>query len=213
MLLTDFDGTLTQHDFFEMAVEHLVPPGGPDYWSQYLSGEITHFDALKNIFNRIRATDDQIMQIARRCELEPLLGDCVARLNGAGWQVEIVSAGCSWYIARLLAERGIELQVHSNPGDNDPHQGLVMNRYPHPRYHDHQRGVSKEAIVRDALDRYQDVAFAGDGRPDIDAARLVADHRRFARRMLAECLDAEGLPYRNFDRWSDIAEILVQETG
>ena len=46
VLVTDFDGTMTRRDFFQLVVERLLPPGTPDYWGEYLAGRITHFEAL-----------------------------------------------------------------------------------------------------------------------------------------------------------------------
>ena len=63
-------------------------------------------------------------------------------------------------------------------------------------------GVSKVAIVRDALNRSDSVAFAGDGRPDLRPALLVQPRLRFARGWLAEALS---------ERWSQIAD-QVQKT-
>ena len=58
--------------------------------------------------------------------------------------------------------------------------------------------------------RAGDVAFAGDGFPDAEAARLVSDDLRFAASAdLADTLRSEGLPFQAFDTWSDIARALV----
>jgi 2-hydroxy-3-keto-5-methylthiopentenyl-1-phosphate phosphatase len=53
-LITDFDGTLTRHDFFRLAVERLLPAGVPDYWQEYLAGRLTHFQAMQAYYAAIR---------------------------------------------------------------------------------------------------------------------------------------------------------------
>ncbi|MBV8130349.1 MAG: hypothetical protein JO114_22090, partial [Planctomycetaceae bacterium] len=35
LLVTDFDGTMTRHDFYMLAARSLLPPDMPDYWAQY----------------------------------------------------------------------------------------------------------------------------------------------------------------------------------
>ena len=53
------------------------------------------------------------------------------------------------------------------------------------------------------------MAFAGDGYPDEDAARLVPGHLRFARGDLAESLTKHGEPFQTFSVWSEIAQRLL----
>jgi 2-hydroxy-3-keto-5-methylthiopentenyl-1-phosphate phosphatase len=55
LLVTDFDGTMTRHDFYKLAAKSLLPPDIPDYWARYRAGQMTHFEALQAIFASIRA--------------------------------------------------------------------------------------------------------------------------------------------------------------
>jgi 2-hydroxy-3-keto-5-methylthiopentenyl-1-phosphate phosphatase len=55
------------------------------------------------------------------------------------------------------------------------------------------------------------VAFAGDGFPDVQAARLVPPELRFARGALAESLANWGESFRPFVVWSDIAQALTAD--
>jgi len=73
------------------------------------------------------------------------------------------------------------------------------------------KGVSKVAIVQDALNRSDRVAFAGDGRPDLRPALLVQPQLRFARGWLAEALSERGEKFHLFERWSQIAD-QIQKT-
>ena len=50
VLVTDFDGTLTRRDFYRLVIDELLPPGTPDFWAEYLAGEITHFEAIRKTF-------------------------------------------------------------------------------------------------------------------------------------------------------------------
>jgi 2-hydroxy-3-keto-5-methylthiopentenyl-1-phosphate phosphatase len=210
LLVTDFDGTLTERDFYQLAVERLVPADLPDHWAAYRAGRTTHFDALAAIFASIRATDERaLLDVAHDMHLQPGLAEHLGRLRTAGWDVAVVSAGCGWYIERLLGEAGVELEVHANPGEFVPGGGLRMRRPGDPRFRSHELGVDKAAVVRDALRRVPTVAFAGDGYPDLDAARLVAPAWRYARGDLAAAADAEGLTYQPFARWADVVDGLL----
>jgi 2-hydroxy-3-keto-5-methylthiopentenyl-1-phosphate phosphatase len=73
-------------------------------------------------------------------------------------------------------------------------------------------GIDKAAVVRAGIAQGRRVAFAGDGYPDADAARLVSAEFRFARGDLAGLLAREGLRFRRFERWSEIAEWLCRDS-
>jgi len=77
-------------------------------------------------------------------------------------------------------------------------------------YCSRETGVDKAAVVSDALQRYQRVAFAGDGRPDFDAALVVKPDDRFARGWLSHELQKRRQPFHHFEKWSEIADRLCE---
>jgi 2,3-diketo-5-methylthio-1-phosphopentane phosphatase len=210
VLVSDFDGTMTRHDFYQLAVQRLLPPGVPDYWAAYRDGSITHFEALRSYFAAIRASEDEVLAVVNAMELDPELPAAVASLRRAGWGVVVTSAGCNWYIRKLLAAAGVELEVHANPGRFEAGKGLVMEMPTGPPFWSATLGVDKAGVVRGYLEEGRTVGFAGDGFPDAEAARLVAAELRFARSDLAAVLRSEGLPFQAFTTWSDIADMLLQ---
>src|SRR4051812_9896918 len=128
VLVSDFDGTMTRHDFYRLALETLLPAETPDHWAEYRAGAITHFEALRLYFAAIRADEKTVLAVVRRMELDPGLPAAVASLMRAGWAVVITSAGCDWYIRRLLADAGvevdIEVDIQANPGRFEAGKGL-----------------------------------------------------------------------------------------
>jgi 2,3-diketo-5-methylthio-1-phosphopentane phosphatase len=210
VLVSDFDGTMTRQDFYRLVIATLLPPNTPDYWSEYLAGRLTHFETLQRYFAAIRATEAEVRAVVDRLELDPQLPQSVLALRAAGWDVVVTSAGCSWYIDRLLKAAGVQIEVHANPGRFVEGQGLLLELPTHSPYFSPKLGIDKAAVVRRYLADGRTVAFAGDGYPDIDAARLVPDHLRFARDHLAEALTRERLPFTPFEVWSDIARVLLQ---
>ncbi len=208
LFVSDFDGTMTRHDFYKLARETLLPSDLPDYWAEYRAERMTHFEALQAYFAAIRADEAEVLSVVGRMELDPNLPDALRRLREAGWEVVVTSAGCDWYIRILLARAGVDLPVWSNPGRFEAGRGLRMTLPERGPYFSPTLGVDKAAVVREGLSRGLPVAFAGDGFPDIDAARLVSGELRFARGDLADSLDRERLPYHRFECWSEIAELL-----
>lgn len=208
LLVSDFDGTMTREDFYQLALKHLLPPDVTNFWIDYRAGRITHFQALQAYFAAIQADEADVRAIVARMQLDPQLAPAVADLDRAGWDVVITSAGCAWYIRILLAEAGVDLPVHSNPGRFEQGRGLLMELPAPGPFFSPTIGVDKAAVVRQGLLDHRRVAFAGDGFPDVGAARLVPEPLRFARADLAEALTSEGLGFQPFDCWSEVARSL-----
>jgi 2-hydroxy-3-keto-5-methylthiopentenyl-1-phosphate phosphatase len=100
--------------------------------------------------------------------------------------------------------------LHANPGRFVAGQGLLMDLPRDSPYFSPTHGIDKAGIVRHHLAAGSVVAFAGDGFPDIDAARLVQPDLRFARGDLAQVLTSSGQQFRPFLVWSEIAQALTQ---
>ena len=210
VLVSDFDGTMTRHDFYKLAIEKLVPRGTPDFWSEYRAGTITHFEALRRYFAAIRKSEAEVLAVVNGMELDPELPVAVASLRRADWSVVVTSAGCSWYIQRLLASAGVDIEVHANPGRFEAGKGLLMEMPTDSPYLSAALGIDKAEVVRRHLGQGRRVAFAGDGFPDAESARLVPGDLRFARGDLADVLKSEDLAFHEFETWSDIARVLLK---
>src|SRR5690606_2255628 len=130
VLVTDFDGTITQRDFYQVYLERLLPDDAPDFWAKYLAGQINHFEALRAIFSYVPAGEEALAGLTREMHLEPALPTALELLRQAGWNVVVVSAGCRWYIDLLLREAAVSLEVHANPGRIDDAGRLIME-WPH----------------------------------------------------------------------------------
>lgn len=209
VLVSDFDGTITDNEFYALVRARYMPPGTRDAWKEYLRGQIRHFDAMAGVFANAPTDAAALERLLAEMKPDPAFGASARRLHDAGWDLVVASAGSAWYIQRILQAARVDVPVHANPGHIEPGGGLVLERpYASPFYSD-EIGIDKAAVVRDALTRYDNVAFAGDGPLDFDAAVLVRPAYRFARGMLAQVMDERGTEYRAFGRWSEIVDMLV----
>jgi 2,3-diketo-5-methylthio-1-phosphopentane phosphatase len=213
VLVSDFDGTMTENDFYKLVAERLLPPDALSPWQDYRAGRITHFTALQRIFGRIRATPEELDTLVEDMRPDPGLAASVARLRHAGWEVIVASAGCDWYIRKVLARAGVEVAVYSNPGVHVLPEGSLRMEPPDSPFTCLETGVDKAAIVRFHRESGAVVAFAGDGYADLPAALETPATMRFARADLAEALDARGEKYRSFTAWSEIADALLAQGG
>jgi 2-hydroxy-3-keto-5-methylthiopentenyl-1-phosphate phosphatase len=210
ILVSDFDGTMTRRDFFQLVTENLLPADMPDYWGEYLAGEITHFEALQSIFGSVTAGETALTALVGRMELDPAMKTEVEALREDGWAVVVASAGCDWYIRKLLVEAGVAIEAHSNPGLIEDDR-LVMKLPTGSDFYSEETGIDKVAVVFHAMARARTVAFAGDGRTDLAPSLLVPPSLRFARGVLAEELTQLGQKFRPFNRWSEVSRALREQ--
>jgi 2,3-diketo-5-methylthio-1-phosphopentane phosphatase len=208
-LVCDFDGTLTRHDFYGLTRARWWSHETTTPWDDYLAGRITHFDALNLIFARVRGEEADIRAMVDQMELDPTVPEAFRRLHEAGWSITIASAGCEWYISHLLSRVTTPFTLYANPGRFSPATGLVMTRPTECKFYSPGTGIDKVAVVRDALAKNARVAFAGDGPPDLPAAKLVAPEQRFARGWLADALKAEGQSFHPLVSLESLAKSLL----
>jgi 2-hydroxy-3-keto-5-methylthiopentenyl-1-phosphate phosphatase len=210
IFISDYDGTITDKDFYSLLAERYIPRETPDYFVQYRQGQITHFEAMAAYFAFAPTEEEQLEELLAASQADPDLGESAALLMHAGWELWVVSAGSSWYVERVLKRAGVAATVYSNPGRLENGRGLVLERLdPSSPFHSTSVGVDKSAVVRHALNVADAVAFAGDGPPDFPPAVLVQPELRFARGFLAEALREHGETFQPFSRWSEIARKLA----
>jgi 2-hydroxy-3-keto-5-methylthiopentenyl-1-phosphate phosphatase len=210
VLVTDFDGTMTDRDFYSLVVEQLLPRDVSDYWIDYRAGKLTHFEALQKYFQAITTDESTVLKLINQMKLVPNLKESVSQLEASGWRIVIASAGCKWYIDKLLSKADVSLEVHANPGRFESGRGLLMELPIESPFLSHQHGINKAGIVRHFLEAGAMVAYAGDGFPDVEAAKMVTVDLRFARRDLADVLKRDGEGFQPFECWSEIADRLIE---
>jgi 2,3-diketo-5-methylthio-1-phosphopentane phosphatase len=208
-LVSDFDGTITDNDFYALIADRYMPEGAPDYFAAYRAGRLTHFEAMQAFFHHAPCDNASLGELLGQTRPDPALGDSVQKLDSRGWDLIVVSAGSSWYIERIFNASGVRATIHSNPGTIEDGRGLVLRLPKESPFFSPHVGIDKGAVVRDAIGRYRKVAFAGDGLPDVEPALLVPPQLRFARRLLAEVLESRGERYRGFERWQDVVDGIV----
>ncbi|MDD4701859.1 MAG: MtnX-like HAD-IB family phosphatase, partial [Desulfovibrio sp.] len=204
ILVTDFDGTITTHDFYKLVVENLLTPEDLAPWQEYREGKTTHLSALQQILAKVRASESELNALALDMNPDPRLSTSVASLRKAGWEIVVASAGCDWYIRRILAAANVDLEVYSNPTNFEANGSLHMQGPVDSPYYCRETGVDKAGIVRSYTRQGYTVAFAGDGFADLPAALGVTPDLRFARADLAAALGRYHEDFHTFSVWSDV---------
>lgn len=214
VLVTDFDGTMTLVDFFDVVLNHIPAGSIPDYWGECEAGRITHVEALNAIFQYAPHDITTLRSYLPETRLDPQASAAIHKLRQGGWDLLVVSAGCQWYIDELLRPVQPLPRIIANPG-NVAENGLWMGWPPETSlWYSAHFGVDKSRIIQFLVDSGRDVAFAGDGRPDLVAMEFIGDGRRYAKGWLAEQLDQSGRTSIPFHNWSEIVtDLLTRSSG
>jgi len=203
--VTDFDGTITDDDFFQYVTDAFLDEDALEPWRLYLAGRLTHFEALRRIYGSLRAGEDEMAALLATVRVDADVVPTFELLRGAGVTVVIASAGCDFYINALLGNeiRRLGIGLVTNPSRYSRKNGLVMERLPEASpFRDEDVGISKAQVVAGLRDDGFRVVFAGDGPPDIEPAR-IAD-AVFARGRLLDLCAAEGIATERFGGYADI---------
>jgi 2-hydroxy-3-keto-5-methylthiopentenyl-1-phosphate phosphatase len=207
ILVSDFDGTMTSLDFYQVALEYL-PGSAASIWERHQRKEIGLFEALAGIFARLHCSEAQMEVLLKRVGLDLGIKKACTRLLASGWRLVIASAGCAWYIEKLLAPLNIEAEIHANPGHFSEQEGLIMELPMASPFFSRETGIDKTRLVHEALG-HSIVAFAGDGPPDLGPTLLVPPSHRFAKGLLAEELRERGEGFIRFQSWSEMVDSLL----
>lgn len=209
VLVSDFDGTITKKDFFHYVIDELLTDADITPWEDYLAGNITHFEALSRIYQKIRIDTEEFHEFINGIQIEDCFLDTVDFCLSNNINIYVVSAGADYYIKHIFEELGIRnnISIISNESTFSPETGLVMNRIGEDSpFYNHNYGIDKERCVQFLKDKYGHVVFAGDGNPDYLAAKQA--DVVFARAMLLDLCRDNGVQAQELDSYCSVLNYL-----
>ena len=200
--VSDFDGTITDDDFFAYATNAFFDDKALEPWRRFKAGEQTHFSALKEMFAKIRVPQEELDAFMRKIPVDKGFIEAAQICKEKGIPLYICSAGCDYYIDFLIGDilQKYNVTLVTNHGEYTPKQGLMIYKpEQNSPYYDENTGISKAAIVQKLHREGYEVIYAGDGLPDYEAA-WNADVV-FARRDLLKKCQENGVkahPFKDF---------------
>src|SRR5215510_5097288 len=78
IFVSDYDGTITDKDFYSLLAERYVPANTPDYFARYREGRISHFEAMAAYFAFAPTEERQLEELLAASEPDPDLGASAA---------------------------------------------------------------------------------------------------------------------------------------
>ncbi|MFV0627432.1 MAG: MtnX-like HAD-IB family phosphatase [Alphaproteobacteria bacterium] len=205
--VSDFDGTITDDDFFEYTTKTYFDEEALKPWREYVNGTKNHFDALKEMFAKIRVQERDLNELIETINVDKDFEKVIKLCFSKNITLYICSAGNDYYIQKIIGNIISEHKVKlvTNHGEYSPEEGLVMTspekNFP---FYDEKIGISKYKLVKQLKDEGYFVVFAGDGPPDVEPAR-IADVVFAKKILLKRCLE-ENIPFQKFDSFANIYE-------
>lgn len=209
VFVSDFDGTLTEKDFYQMMIDDYLGDAGQTLYKEWRQGLHLDKDFLGKIYSTINREEDEILKDILRIEWDESAHEFIQKVRQCGGEFIILSAGTSYYIERLLKEKGLsDVKVYSNPGIYKD-KGIHLQIDENSLYYSERYGIDKAKVVEDLKKQYTHVYYAGDSAPDILPCK-IAD-MAFAKGSLQEMLRAENIDFIPIKSFKDVATILTEK--
>jgi 2,3-diketo-5-methylthio-1-phosphopentane phosphatase len=204
--VSDFDGTLTDRDFYHIVIDTYLQEWGMQFYEDWKKTKKINVEFLNRILGSIGRTEEEILAEIHRIPLDEYAVDFIHRVQKAGGEFYILSAGTSYYIDRLLAHREIEgVKVISMSGVYKD-GGIEITPDERSPYFSEIFGINKAKVVEDLKKEFETVFFAGDSEPDLGAAK-EADIA-FAKKYLKELLSKEQQEFVPFEKFKEVEKYL-----
>jgi len=199
LVLLDYDGTITDHEYNERALQLLTGDAWRPFEEAARRGEIGHAECLDRQVGLVTAHKDELVAAnSDPAQLTPGFDGFLRWLLDGGARVNVVSAGFREGIERFWRRYGLPpvpvfaSEIVSRDGGEGPPWGVRFN----PLLGDCERcgpASCKTGILRALRQDGDLVAVFGDGVSDLCPAR-EADVV-FARTTLAAQCEREGIAY------------------
>jgi len=205
--VSDFDGTLTEKDFYHIIIDNYLQDWGRPFYEDWKKTKKINVEFLNKILGSIGRTEEEILAEIHRLPLDEYAVDFIRRVQEAGGEFYILSAGTTYYIDRLLAHRGIEGVTVISMSGVYKDGGIEVTPDEGSPYFSEIFGINKAKVVEELKKEFETVFFAGDSEPDLGAAK-EADIA-FAKKDLKELLSKEQQEFVPFENFREIEKYLA----
>jgi 2-hydroxy-3-keto-5-methylthiopentenyl-1-phosphate phosphatase len=199
IFVSDFDGTITERDFYHIVIDTCLGDRGVDLYNRWKQRELRDVDFLATVFQSIGRDETGIIELISSIKLDIYAVEFIKYVRASGGDFAILSAGASYYIEKLLAYHEIQdVQVIANHGVYREN-GIKMTADTKSPFYSELFGIDKYRVIQSLRSKYKKIYYAGDSSPDFKAA-MAADIV-FAKGELIELLkqsEHDFVPFCNF---------------
>ena len=205
--VSDFDGTLTDRDFYHIVMDKYLKDWAWDYYHEWRKSKKINVEFLNKIFGAMNRSEEEILEDILELPLDPHAMDFIKKVENCGGDFYILSAGTSYYIKKLLAHFKIDNVTVISMEGKYYNRGITIIPDTQSEYYSSLWGVDKAKVVMTLKEQYQSVYFAGDSEPDMGAAK--AADCAFARNDLQRLLTEQNIPFVPFNRYLEVEEYMI----
>lgn len=209
VFISDFDGTITQKDFYWILLDDYIGQKGIDYYHTWKKTQKIGTEFLNTVLTWHTFSEQERQDALNKVTIDQDLKSVIDVVRQQGGDFVILSAGFRYYIEYALAKEGIEgVKLYTNEG-GFKNNTFIMEPDKTSPYYSELYGIDKEKVALMHRKKYKTIIFAGDSEPDYKAA-LQADVI-FAKDELAKLLEKSGHTYRSYSSFQDILAYLQQK--
>lgn len=209
VFISDFDGTLTKKDFYQMIIDDYLGEEGEKLYKEWKEDKYKDREFLHKIYSSINRNEDEILEDILRIEWDDTADDFIHKVQESGGDFVILSAGTSYYIERLLKQKGLSnIKVYSNPGIYKD-KGIHLDLDENSAYYSERYGIDKGKVLKELKEKYPYVYYVGDSAPDIPPCKMA--DMCFAKGGLQKMLEDEGVKFTPINNFEDIKNVLINK--
>lgn len=206
--VSDFDGTLTDRDFYHIVMDKYLKDWSWEYYDEWKKTKKINVDFLNKIFGAMDRNEEEILEDILELPLDPHAISFIKRIESCGGDFFILSAGTSYYIKKLLEHFNIKNVTVISMKGVYKNRGIQILPDPESEFYSEIWGVDKTKVILTLKTKYSEVYFAGDSEPDMGAAK--ASDCAFARNDLQGLLRAENIPFVPFTKFNEVEKYMLQ---
>lgn len=208
----DFDGTIATEDVVDIALDKYADKSWKQIEQDWASGKIGSKECLAKQVELIRATQEELIELASRVTIDPHFVSFLKKTEELGVLVTIVSDGFDLFIETILKKHlsGMTQLLKALPIFSNK---LVMAGkafkavFPHHTNCDHGCANCKPAVIKKLTSIEDMVLFVGDGLSDRYAAQKA--HMTFAKSKLLKYCEEKNIDHIAFKDFKKIEQWLT----
>ena len=211
--VADFDGTLTEKDFYNILIDKYIGEEGHRFYEEWKRKEKVGVAFLNRIFEWSGLTEEELQAEILKIPFDINGQRLIEEVHAQGGDFYIVSAGTSYYIKIFLSHIDLEdVAVISIPASYvDGHLKIQPDKS--DPYFSVDFGIDKRKVIETLKKEngYDFVYFAGDSEPDLTAA--ISADLAFTMGELSELMKEAGKPHIVVNNCGEILNYLVERSG
>lgn len=207
LLITDFDNTMSEKDFYHIIIDDYVGEEARNYYLNYKSeGGIIGTEFLNKIFGWQQFTEAQRDEMFDKVAIDKNSQALMDQVEALGGDFVVMSAGFDYYINETFKRYGMtDIKLMTNPGVFE-NGSFVMKPDTKSPYYSKVYGIDKGKALLGLKDDYEFVIFIGDSEPDYHAA-IHADIV-FAKSELKNLMTQNQKDFYPMNDYSDVLKVL-----